>query len=312
MAENLTGASPAPNSPKKDNSRVIIGILGVLLVATLIGVVVLWSQGAEKEDRISAQNKELADTYTKLSNMEDELDQRIVEIERLGGDVSELQQAKAELEAEKEQLVRSRNVAERRLREINDKVQGYSELLKQKDQEITRLKSLSDSLYAENVTLKEKQNALSDTITVLAQNRQKLTEKVEIASRLKAENIEVAAVNRRGKEREGEFRDSQIEQLKVTFNLADNPVAPIESKDILLRIIDPNGNPMFDVTTGSGTMMVDGREEFYTANQEILFDNTRQQVSFLYDKEGEYMDGTYTVELYADDYLIGTKTFLVK
>lgn len=312
MAENLTGTTPSPKSPKKDNSRIIIGILGVLLVATLIGVVVLWTQSEEKEDRISAQNKELADTYTSLSNMEDELDQRIVEIERLGGDVTELQQAKAELEAEKEQLVRSRNVAERRLREINDKVQGYSELLKQKDQEITRLKSLSDSLYAENVTLKEKQNALSDTITVLAQNRQQLTEKVEIASRLKAENIEVAAINRRGKEREGEFRDSQIEQLKVSFNLADNPVAPIESKDILLRIIDPNGNPMFDVTTGSGTMMVDGREEFYTANQEILFDNTQQQVSFIYDKEGEYMDGTYSVELYADDYLIGTKTFLVK
>jgi cell division protein ZapB len=58
--------------------------------------------------------------------------------------------------------------------------------------------------------------------------------------------------------------------------------------------------------------MIEGKEMFYTAKQEILFDNTQQMLSFLYDRGQEYEEGIYKVELYADDYLIGTGTFTIK
>jgi cell division protein ZapB len=69
---------------------------------------------------------------------------------------------------------------------------------------------------------------------------------------------------------------------------------------------------IFDVAKGSGTFIFNGKEEFYTAQQEILFDNTRQKLFFLYDKGSEYASGNYTVEIYAQDYLIGTTGFVVK
>ena len=96
------------------------------------------------------------------------------------------------------------------------------------------------------------------------------------------------------------------------FNLADNSVAPIEGKDIRIRIIEPEGNVLFDVAHGSGTFMVKDREEFYTAGQDILFDNTMQQITFLYDKGSEYITGDHIVEIYADEDLIGRKSFTVK
>ncbi|AHM63286.1 hypothetical protein D770_25205 [Flammeovirgaceae bacterium 311] len=306
MAEN-TGKSSGKNT-----KTLIIAIIALLLI---INGVVYYMDYREKEEmraEIANKDTELADTYRRLNDMTAELDTRIAEIERLGGNVEELEKAKAELEAEKQQLQRSGEIARRRLNEVNAKVKGYETLLREKDVEITRLKTLSDSLYAENTTLKTTQNRLSDSVRTINQNRQELSKKVAIASRLKAENIKVAAVNKRGKEREGEFRDGQIDKLKVTFNLADNPVAPIESKDILLRVIDPNGNVLFDVATGSGTMMIDGREEFYTAQQNILFDNTRQQLTYMYDKGSDFEDGVYNVELYADGFLIGQEKFRVK
>src|SRR5690606_39449944 len=123
--------------------------------------------------------------------------------------------------------------------------------------------------------------------------REKLGEKVALASRLKAENIKIFALNKREREREGEFRNRQIEQLKVQFNLAENNVAPIEGKDIKIRIVGPEGDVLFDVARGSGTFMVDGEEKFYTANQEILFDNTRQELVFIYDKGSDYNIGKH-------------------
>jgi cell division protein ZapB len=80
----------------------------------------------------------------------------------------------------------------------------------------------------------------------------------------------------------------------------------------MIRVIDENGQVLFDVARGSGTFLFNGKEEFYTAAQEILFDNTRQQLTFLYDKGSEYPEGTYRLEIYTDDYLIGQGEFGVK
>jgi hypothetical protein len=98
----------------------------------------------------------------------------------------------------------------------------------------------------------------------------------------------------------------------VEFNLAENNVAPIEGKKIMIRVIDETGQVIFDMAKGSGAFIFNGKEEFYTAQQEILFDNTRQKLFFLYDKGSEYASGNYTVEIYAQDYEIGRAGFVVK
>ena len=89
-------------------------------------------------------------------------------------------------------------------------------------------------------------------------------------------------------------------------------VAPIEGKKILIRIIDENNQVIFDVAKGSGTFIVEGKEEFYTAAQEILFDNTKQKLIFYYEKGSEYAEGNYQVEIFTDGYKMGTTPFTVK
>ena len=243
----------------------------------------------------------MEETYNKLESISNELELKIEEISKLGGDVEELRLAKEELEAERDKLQESSDVGWARLYKIRDKVEGYETLLREKEEEIQRLTAVNEELLSENTDLKVTQNMLSDSIQELAETSEKLGEKVALASTLKAENIKISAVNKRGREKEGEFRNRNIESLKVGFNLADNTVAPIEGKDIRIRIIEPEGNVLFDVSHGSGTFMVNGREEFYTANQEILFDNTMQQITFLYDKGSDYITGDHTVEIYAGE-----------
>ena len=58
--------------------------------------------------------------------------------------------------------------------------------------------------------------------------------------------------------------------------------------------------------------MLDGKETFYTAKKDVLFDNSQQQLSFTYDKGSEYDKGVYTMEAFTDGYSMGAKTFTVK
>lgn len=303
-----TPTTPVP-TPKSNKSSIIIAVLSIIVVLQSIKIYMDYQDKVEVREQLSNTEEELATTLQRLNEIKAELDVKIAEIQKLGGDVSELQKAKAEVEAE---LKRTRRADAKKIQELRDKVEGYEELLKIKDEELEKLKSVNQQLFTENRSLKTQQNKLSDSLRTAEQTKKELASKVALASQLKAENINVWALNEKGKERESPFRARQIAKIKVEFTLADNKVAPIEGKKILVRITDDNGQVIFDVSRGSGTFILNGKEEFYTAAQEILFDNTRQKLTFFYEKGSDYPSGTYTVEAFTDSYSLGKAQFVVK
>jgi myosin heavy subunit len=300
-----------PAEPKKSSNRsgVIIAILLVIVLVQSIKIFFDYKEKVEVKEQLATTNEDLASTMQRLNDVKLELDQKIAEISKLGGDVSELQKAKAEVDAE---LKRSYARRTKDIKELKDRLDGYEQLLKIKDDEIAKLQSVNKELFSENRDLKTTQNVLSDSLNKVTKNKEELATKVAIASQLKAENITLVSVTSKGREKEPPFRKKQLEQIKVQFAIGDNKVAPIEGKKILIRVIDENGQSIFDTTKGSGTFMLNGKEEFYTAAQEILFDNTGQKLVFIYDKGSEYTAGTYQVEIYTDGYLMGTTQFVVK
>lgn len=309
MTENTQSSA----TPQKNNGGAGRTILIVILALAVVGLGVFtylqMQENKELEDT-KAQIEAERDSYIEeLNKVSKELDEKIRVIDSLGGDITELIEVRARLETEKEQIRRSKDL---QLRDLRDKVEGYEYLLKEKDKEIEKLQKMTESLMTENTELKNEQNELKSTVSSLNVQKTELEEKVTIASQLKAENIKTVAINNRGKERDGEFRPKHIEQLKIDFNLAKNDVAPIGGRDILIRIIDPQGNALFDVATGSGTFVLDGREIFYTAKQEILFDNTQQKIGFVYQKTKEFTEGKYTIEIYEGNRQIGKTYFVVK
>ncbi len=296
--------------PKKGNKAAIfIGLLIAIILVQSVKIYLDYQEKVEVKGQLATTEEDLASTMQKLTDIQTELNQKITEIEKLGGDVTELQKAKAEVELE---LKRNNKRSAKAIQELKDRVEGYQELLKLKDEELDKLKNVNTQLFSENKTLKTKQNKLSDSIVNLSKNKEELATKVAIASELKAENISIKAVNSKGKMRESPFKNRQLQKLKVDFNLAENKVAPIEGKKIIIRIIDENGQVIFDVAKGSGTFIFNGKEEFYTAAQEILFDNTKQKLTYLYEKGSEYAAGKYTVEIYSNDYKIGSGQFEMK
>ena len=293
----------------KNRSSLIITILSIIVVLQAGKIFLDYRENKQVTSELEETTGDLTEARSRMEEIKVELDKKIAEISELGGNIEELKKAKAEVE---ETLKKNKTWSTKNIRELKDKVQGYEKLLKLKDEELEELRSLNDALYTENNDLKVKQNNLNDSINRISRRRDELAGKVAIASQLRAENIRVFSVSGAGRERESPFRNRQIEKIKVTFNLAENKVAPIEGKKIFIRLLDENGQVIFDVARGSGSFKVDGREEWYTSIQEILFDNTRQNLTFFYEKGTEYASGNYTVEAWADNYKIGTAAFIVK
>lgn len=306
MAELTPEQSKAPSG---GSSKGIIIVLLLVITAMSGKIYFDYQDRQDLGQQLTTTTEDLTSTKSRLEQISKELDQKIAEISKLGGDIESLQKAKAEVEAT---LKKNKAWSAKNIKELKGRVEGYEKLLKMKDEELENLKSLNTALYSENTDLKSQQNRLSDSLGRLTKRRDELADKVAIASRLRAENIRVVALNSSNKERESPFRGRQIEKLKVSFNLAENKVAPIEGKKIMFRIVDETGQIIFDLSKGSGTFMMDGKEEWYTGAQEILFDNTRQELAFTYARGSEYPAGNYTIEVFADFYKIGAAQFSVR
>lgn len=301
--------SSNPETKKSNKSTIVVILLTLIIIAQAIKIYVDHQDSVKQENLLINTEEDLATTMQKLTDISEELDLKIQEIVKLGGNVEELEKAKAEVEAE---LNRTRKRDRQAIAELRDKVEGFQELLKLKDEEIEKLKEVNEELLTENTSLKTEKNELSSTLREVNESKEELESKVELASQLKAENFRIYAMSSRDREREMPVKSRQIEKIKVTFNIAENDVAPIEGKNIIIRIVDSKGQVIFDIAKGSGTFMYNNKEEFYTANQEILFDNSKQQLSFEYTKGSDYEPDLYLLEVYTDDYKMGSKQFEVK
>lgn len=307
LSENF---SSQETSPKRSNkTSIIIALMAIIIIIQGIKIYLDTKEKQEVKTQLITTEEELATTMQRMTEIRTELDQKIAEVTTLGGDISDLQAAKTEIENE---LKRNKRATGKEIKALKDRVEGYELLLKNKDEEIEKLKSVNKELLTENKSLKTQKTQLGDSINRLSQTKEDLASKVAIASQLKAENIRIVAVNDRGKERDSPFKSRQIGKLKIEFNIAENSVAPIEGKKIMIRIIDENNQVLFDVARGSGTFVFNSKEEFYTASQDILFDNTKQKLTFLYDKGSEYASGSYGLEIYTDNYFMGRGEFVVK
>jgi hypothetical protein len=308
MSQNKdVNKTPAPTN-NKGRTLLFVG-LGILVILLAVKIYLDHQEKVELEDYY---NTELTSAQEKLDEITLELEEKIQQIDSLGGDIEELLAVQEQITAERDQLQRTRVANRQLIGRLRRKTDGYEELLKEKDKEIERLTALNESLLTENTGLKVEKNELNKSIVDLNEEKTDLQTKVDKAGRLEAENIMIYSVAKSGKERDGQLRKRQIAQLKVVFSIANNDLAPLATREIMIRIKDQNDQVIFDVAIGSGSFMLDGKETFYTAKQDIIFDNSNQQLSFVYDKGTPYESGSYTMEVFTEDYLMGAKTFVVR
>ena len=296
-----------PQLPKKNNKALKIGMTLALMAIVLLAYFI-----QEEQQQNLLKEEALTTAFLQMDSLSNELDKRILTISKLGGEIDTLVGIKQKLEEEKKYFLNRDQRQKITLGTLRDKVEGYRQLLIIKDEEINQLTRINEQLTTENIELKNETQVLNQSINNIKLEKKDLNQKVQLLSKLKIEDFIIAAIDVKGKERSDSFRKKHINQLQITFVLSENEVAPIEGKKLWIRVVAPDNTVYYDVNMGSGSFTFIGRELFYTAQKEILYDRSQQKIVVYYEKGSPYLIGPHTVEVYTDDYLVGSGSFIVK
>ena len=303
--------------PKRKANSVFFGAIILLLlgITGYQGYLILKDREIidQNEELIAEKSEDLDKVSLKLDSMRTELDQKLQELIRLKGDTTSIAKLKREIERD---LVRSRSKNKASLELISileDKVAIYEDKLIKKDQEIEDLRYKFDLASNENKELKNTMVEKEEKIQQQSQEINNYRQKVEIAKKLKAESIRVTMIDSKGREKEeDEFKAKKIARLKISFRIADNPIADKSSREVYMRVTGPEGEILGGPSAGGGVFQFDGRDSPYTSRLSFLFDNVESPPPFVWERGTPFTAGTYTVELFTDGYRLGQANFRVK
>ena len=287
----------------------LIYILSVIIIIFIVVSSILIYNNIQKEKIRIKQQTELDELYIDLDSVSNVLNDKIITISQLGGDIDSLLILKENIETEKREF---RNRAYAQINRLQGKVDGYRELLLAQDEEIEKLKKLNEQLFEENKEQKVEINTLNDKITNINRSNKKLEEQIEIAGRLEIKDIEIVGVFRNGSTKINSFKNRSLNKLIVNFTVLENSLSKIEVLDIYLRIIKPSGQVVYDISKGSGSFTFDKRELFYSIKDEILIDKSEMTYNIEFVKSEELNKGEYQVILYTNNYEIGRSEFIIK
>ena len=185
--------------------------------------------------------------------------------------------------------------------------------LKTLRQSIRFYRSQIDSLSRENQQLQAERNDALDryrkaaqTADRLQKDNENLHEKVNQAARLEAIDLQIETLNKRGK---NTLSCDKVERIKIQFVIARNTLVPHGEKEIYLCIVKPDGQTLVKDRTN---IFTHNDQKYYSLRQIMDYTGIAEKMYFSWNVEEYLPVGIYSVEIYADNQLIGSGIFSLK
>lgn len=168
--------------------------------------------------------------------------------------------------------------------------------------QIDSLNRLNQSLIAENTRIQGEYDEATRRIEGLSSERASLSERVAIAAQLDANAITMTPLKKNQKPAK-KMKDCTT--ISVSFNIARNVTASNGQRTVYVRINTPTGEAL----NGGGTFTYENRAMEYSMKKVIEYTGEETPVK-VYWNVNEYLSGgSYTVSVFADGHMIGSRTF---
>jgi hypothetical protein len=298
MAESLN-STPVGHFTRKITPSNMMAISVIMAVLLIFLVVLYFNQKnemiemetilTEEKDSLANELKSMVFAYDTLKTNNDTL--------------------KAGLEKERERIVQllainASNV--QLIKKYKSEITTMREIMKSYIVQIDSLNTRNKILVAENTEIRQQMNQVRSANTQLSKVKEELTDKVEIASVIQAKDVAAVPLNKKRKET---TRISLLEKLRVCFTLRENPIAKAGEKEVFMRVIRPDS---LVITTSPDNLFEYKRSKIiYSANRIIDYINQDIEMCIYMDNTGDFIVGTYSVEIYLENNIIGRTTFML-
>ena len=286
-------------------SMLVVAVIVLLVIAGGAGYYIVHQQ-QEMNDLVESfdlEKQSLEDEYNELS-LQYEGYKFSVGNDSLVALLS-TEQAKVQRLLEELRTVKATNARE--ISRLKKELATLRKIMRNYVMQIDSLNRANEALKEENKQVVKKYQQASSTAATLKKEKEKLTERVTLASRLDATDISVTPVNARGK---AQKRIKRMQQFVVNFKIAKNITAPVGEKTIYVRILKPDDDVL--VKNRSNLFSFEGKEINYSMKKLIEYEGEEVAVTLYWDIEEFLSPGTYRVDIFADGNHIGKKSFTLE
>lgn len=294
------------------NNKLIVGIVAAV-VAVLIAVVIVLMVSNNKHSKeleqliVEKERMELEYEYADLAEQYAlyEGQKMILKndslIEKLEAEQIKVQRLYEELKSEKA-------TSAARIAELRAELETLRGIMRVYVAQIDSLNRENKSLRQENRQQRRKIEEVKTLNEKLMSQRDSLSEKVVIASKLDAVGVKVTPLRKNGKLAK---KIKQISKLEISFSIAKNVTAATGEKEIFARITKPDGDVM--IKSESNLFPFEGSQIPYSCRKVVEFAGDEiNGVTMYWDVEEFLYPGEYEVEIFADNYLIGRGVFTLE
>lgn len=281
---------------------VLIALLALALATVSYFLVQKNNENKEMAALFELEKEEMENEYSTFANQYEELQIKInndslqIKLER--------EKLKTQRLLEELRQTKSTNAAE--IARLKKELRTVRAVMRSYIIQIDSLNQLNEALTTENKKVKAQYRAATQQLNNLAEEKEALNQKVELAAQLDATNIRLEMKNKRGKETE---KLKRATKLLINFTIAKNPTATTGERDIYVRIMKPNGDIL---TKGNYTFAYENRQLQYSIRKYIEYTGEEQNVTVYWDIEEFLGAGTYQVFLFSEGKLIGSQEFALK
>lgn len=215
------------------------------------------------------------------------------------------EQAKVQRLMEELRTVKSTNAKE--IARLKKELATLRKIMRNYVIQIDSLNRANEQLKVEKNEAVKKYRQASTTAASLKREKEKLTERVTLASKLDATSISVTPVNARGKLAK---RIKKMEQFVINFKIAKNVTAPVGEKVVYVRIMKPDDDIL--VKSRGDVFTFEGKDINYSIKKMIEYEGEEVPVTMYWNIEEFLSPGTYRVDIFADGNLIGQRSFTLE
>jgi predicted nucleic acid-binding Zn-ribbon protein len=216
------------------------------------------------------------------------------------------EQKRVQLLLEELRTVKATNA--RRIAELKEELSTVRKVLVTYVRQVDSLTAVNTKLEAENRQVQQRYEAATEEVKSLSEERERLVEKVTIASQLEATNVVVNLQNERGRKTKS-VRKLAI--IKVDYTIAKNNTAEVGNKTIYMRVATPDNMVLQKQPTD--LFAFEGSQIAFSARKSFEYTGEEFSDAIYYTVTETLWEGDYRVDLFVDGHLIGQQYFnLVK
>lgn len=286
------------------NKKIVIPLVAVIIA--LMGGIAYFAISLDKQKQANKDMQELAELDKKeMENEYEQFARQYSEMKtQINNDsiVAQLTQEQMRTQQLLEELRQVKSNDAREIARLKKELATVRAVLRNYVLEIDSLNRLNENLMNENTRMKGQYAEATRQIEGLSSEKASLSEKVAIAAQLDATNIRMTIKKKSGRVAK-KMKDCKT--IEVGFTVARNVTATNGMRTVYVRITTPTG----DVLDGGSTFAYENRNIEYSMKKDIEYTGEEVNVNTFWSVKEFLSPGNYTVSIFADGNMIGSRTF---